>query len=68
MGRGTIQGDTLSPLLFVIFIDPLLRWLEEGNREYRFKTSDAKLGPMAYADDLAIVTDRVAHLQTQAAK
>eukprot|EP00959_Pyramimonas_sp_CCMP1952_P335444 7023467-Pyramimonas_sp.AAC.2 len=68
MGRGTIQGDTLSPLLFVIFIDPLLRWLEEGNREYKFETSDAKLGSMAYADDLAIVTDRVAHLHTQAAK
>ena len=30
--RGTIQGDTLSPLLFLIFIEPLLRWLQSWVR------------------------------------
>ena len=30
--RGTIQGDCLSPLLWNIFMDPLLRWLETGDR------------------------------------
>ena len=30
--RGTIQGDCLSPLLWNIFMDPLLRWLDTGDR------------------------------------
>ena len=68
VGRGTVQGDTLSPLLFVLFIDPLMRWLEEGGEGYRFGTSEAKLGPMAYADDLAVVAGRMGDLHAQANK
>jgi hypothetical protein len=28
--RSTIQGDTLSPYLFLVFLEPLLRWLQQG--------------------------------------
>jgi len=28
--RGTIQGNTLSPYLFLIFLKPILRWLHRG--------------------------------------
>jgi hypothetical protein len=41
--RGTIQGDILSPYLFIISLEPLLRWLERGNLGYKLKTSQYTL-------------------------
>jgi hypothetical protein len=63
--RGTIQGDTLSPYLFIISLEPLLRWLERGNLGYKLKTSQHTLSSAAYADDLAIITSDIKHIQPQ---
>ena len=56
--RGTIQGDTLSPLLFLMFIEPLLKWLQSGGRGYecgclsRSLHADHTMTVSAYADDM----------------
>ena len=56
--RGTIQGDTLPPLLFLIFIEPLLRWLQSGGRGYKYGRlsnslhADHTISVSAYADDM----------------
>ena len=68
ISRGTIQGDTLSPYLFIIFFEPLFRWLEKDNLGYRFNTSTATCTTTAYADDLAILTDNIRHIQPQITK
>jgi hypothetical protein len=63
--RGTIQEDTLSPYLFIIFLEPLLRWLQQENNGYTFGTSKEKISSAAYADDLASISNRLKSLQIQ---
>ncbi len=70
--RGTIQGDTLSPLIFLIVLDPLLRWLQAGGRGYAPKHTDNSSRPftissLAYADDLVTPTSSPhdTHIQLQ---
>ena len=68
ISRGTIQGDTLSPYLFIIFLEPLLRWLEKDNMGYHFNTSPSSCTTSAYADDLAILSDNILNIQPQITK
>jgi hypothetical protein len=63
--RGTIQGDTLNPYLFLIFLEPLLRWLQSGKHGYPFKTSTSIVSSAAYADDLVVISNKLPSLQTQ---
>ena len=62
--RDTIQGDTLSPYLFLIFLEPLLRWLDRNNLGYTFKTSKTTISLAAYVDDLAVISSSINHIQS----
>ena len=68
--RGTIQGDSLSPILFAIYLEPLLRWLQIGDSGYVITgmSRDMSLGNMAYADDLAILSPSLEDIRAQARK
>ena len=63
--RGTIQGDTLSQYLFIIFLEPLLRWLQKGNYGYTFGMSKSTVSSIAYADNLATITNKLTSIQSQ---
>jgi hypothetical protein len=69
--RGTIQGDSLSPFLFVVYLEPLLRWLRAGRKGLSFDTSymvgalaaegedrqdQYQISDITYADDVNILT------------
>jgi hypothetical protein len=73
--RGTLQGDGLSPLLFIIYLEPLLRWLRVGARGYQYSAFQHAADKIrhqtpdcTFADDLNILTSSRTDLAIQADK
>lgn len=66
--------ETPSPLLFLIFIEPLLRWLHHDQQGYYYgcltpqQNAQHHASSNAYADDLSIHTNTIEHLKIQASK
>ena len=59
IGRGTLQGDPLSPLLFDLMVEPLIRWLNAADKGYNITSCGLQLASKWYADDGTLFTNSV---------
>ena len=58
IGRGVIQGDIISPILFIIALDRIIQEFDEGGDGVRCDRI-LKLKVLGYADDAALIDDAV---------
>jgi pentatricopeptide repeat protein len=58
---GVRQGDPLSPLLFIIFLNPLLTILKNTNKGYKLNNSNLVIPMLAYADDTVLCSNNRQH-------
>ncbi|XP_067118900.1 uncharacterized protein T26G10.4-like [Centruroides vittatus] len=63
MRSGVRQGCPISPLLFILALEPALRRIQ--NLEKGYKIHNHRIDVLAYADDIALVSESAQGLQDQ---
>jgi exonuclease III len=56
LNQGTPQGDPLSPLLFILCINPLLEAIYNKHKGYKI-ANGPRINALAYCDDLLLIAD-----------
>ena len=62
--RGIFQGDSLSPLLFVMIMIPLSQRLNAENIGYKLKNTDRSINHLLFMDDLKLYASNDKQLET----
>ncbi|HVX00978.1 MAG TPA: reverse transcriptase family protein, partial [Candidatus Babeliaceae bacterium] len=61
--RGVRQGCPLSPLLFMLCMEPLLHWLKESRMGYKVD-EELQINVQAWADDVVLIARSREEMQT----
>ena len=61
--RGVPQGETMSPFLFILAIDPLLNSIQNDNEIKGALVGNKRIKVLAYADDLVLITENSEDLE-----
>ena len=61
-------GETLSPFLFILAIDPLLNSVENDQTIKGIKVGNKNVKIMAYADDLVLISENERDLEKMISK